>query len=129
MDGGPLQDIVDTGDAQRERPRKHILPSPARPAFVHEKHQVHRDIKPSNLLINHSGCQGQRLWHRREMEDASMANTFVGTLSYMSPERIAGNSYAHPSDIWSFGLTILTVALEYPYSTDGATGDSAQPAR
>ena len=33
-----------------------ILPSPARLAFVHEKHQVHRDVKPSNLLINHSGA-------------------------------------------------------------------------
>ena len=54
------------------------------------------------------------------MEDASLANTCVGTLSDLSPERIAGNSYAYPSDIWSFGLTILTVALgRYPYSTDG----------
>ena len=122
MDGGSLQDIVDTGGCDNESVLANISYQVLLGlAFVHEKHQVHRDIKPSNLLINHSGAvKVSDFGIVREMEDASMANTFVGTLSYMSPERIAGNSYAYPSDIWSFGLTILTVALgRYPYSTDG----------
>ena len=38
----------------------------------------------------------------------------------MSPERISGESYSYASDIWSFGLSILTCALgSYPLSTDG----------
>ena len=38
----------------------------------------------------------------------------------MSPERIGGESYGYVSDIWSFGLSILTCALgEYPLSTEG----------
>jgi serine/threonine-protein kinase OSR1/STK39 len=38
------------------------------------------------------------------------ANTFVGTLTYMAPERIDGRSYTFNSDVWSFGLTLLAVA-------------------
>lgn len=39
------------------------------------------------------------------------AHTFVGTLTYMSPERINGEGYSYSSDIWSLGLTLLTTAL------------------
>jgi len=58
-------------------------------AYLREKHQIiHRDIKPSNILVNSSGeikicdfgVSGQLI--------DSMANTFVGTRSYMSPERL-----------------------------------------
>ena len=44
-------------------------------------------------------------------ENDSPARTFIGTIVYMSPERITGESvYSYPSDIWSFGLAMLTVA-------------------
>lgn len=39
------------------------------------------------------------------------ANTFVGTVTYMAPERIDSRPYTFNSDVWSFGLTLLTVAL------------------
>ena len=57
--------------------------------YLREKHQIiHRDIKPSNILVNSQGeikicdfgVSGQLI--------DSMANTFVGTRSYMSPERL-----------------------------------------
>jgi len=48
------------------------------------------------------------------------ASTFVGTLTYMSPERISGEEYSYASDVWSFGLSLLTVALgRYPLQTEG----------
>lgn len=51
-------------------------------------------------------------------ERDSPARTFIGTIVYMSPERITGESvYSYPSDIWSFGLAMITVANGYfPYS-------------
>lgn len=54
-------------------------------AYLREKHQIiHRDVKPSNILVNSRGeikicdfgVSGQLI--------DSMANTFVGTRSYMS---------------------------------------------
>lgn len=41
-------------------------------------------------------------------------------MTYMSPERIAGKGYSFASDIWSFGLTLLTTALgRFPLDTSG----------
>jgi len=44
------------------------------------------------------------------------ASTFIGTVSYMSPERIKAGTYAYSSDIWSLGLSLMTIATgEFPY--------------
>ncbi|CAM9174292.1 unnamed protein product [Chrysoparadoxa australica] len=42
------------------------------------------------------------------------ANTFVGTLTYMSPERISGLPYSFASDVWSLGLSLLATAEGRP---------------
>lgn len=41
----------------------------------------------------------------------------------MSPERIVGESYSFPSDIWSFGLTLLAVACGKFPLTDISSND------
>jgi len=47
-------------------------------------------------------------------------NTFVGTATYMSPERIDGRDYSYPSDVWAFGLSLMSVALgRLPIDTQG----------
>lgn len=47
-------------------------------------------------------------------------NTFVGTATYMSPERIDGQKYSYPADVWSFGLSLMTLALgRLPIDTQG----------
>ena len=40
----------------------------------------------------------------------------VGTVTYMSPERIRGERYSFDSDIWSLGLTVVEAAIgRFPY--------------
>lgn len=47
-------------------------------------------------------------------------STFVGTTTYMSPERIDGKEYSFPADIWAFGLSMITIALgRFPLDTAG----------
>jgi serine/threonine protein kinase len=47
-------------------------------------------------------------------------NSFVGTTMYMSPERIDGKEYSFPSDVWAFGLSMITIALgRFPLETQG----------
>lgn len=47
------------------------------------------------------------------------ARTFVGTVTYMSPERINGDEYSYSSDVWSLGMMLLTTALgRLPFGTD-----------
>ncbi|KAG7382371.1 Mitogen-activated protein kinase kinase 5 [Phytophthora pseudosyringae] len=123
MDGGSLQDIVDTGGCTSEVVLANISLRVLKGlAFLHSTHQLHRDIKPSNLLINHFGdVKVSDFGIVREMENSmAKATTFVGTLTYMSPERIASEEYSYKSDVWSFGLSIMTCALgKFPYSSRG----------
>lgn len=45
--------------------------------------------------------------------------TFVGTVTYMSPERIRNENYSYAADIWSLGLTILECATgKFPYDVN-----------
>lgn len=84
--------------------------------YLREKHSImHRDVKPSNILVNSRGeikicdfgVSGQLI--------DSMANSFVGTRSYMSPERLQGTHYSVQSDIWSVGLSLVEMAIgRYP---------------
>lgn len=72
---------------------------------------MHRDIKPSNILVNSSGkikiCDFGVSGHLID----SIAQSFVGTKQYMSPERLTGHPYTVQSDIWSLGLTLVELAL------------------
>ena len=37
----------------------------------------------------------------------SSKGTWIGTVTYMSPERLEGLNYTSDSDLWSLGITIL----------------------
>lgn len=123
MDGGSLQDIVDTGGVTSESVLANISWRLLQGLeFIHRHGQIHRDIKPANLLINHRGdVKISDFGIVREMSSPEdMASTFVGTLTYMSPERISGEPYSFPADIWSIGLSIMTTALgEFPMDASG----------
>ena len=89
--------------------------------YLHkEKHQIHRDIKPANILINSDGIvKLTDFGISRTLENnQNFSQTFVGSRSYMSPERITGKKYSYPSDIWSVGLVIYELATgEEPYGS------------
>lgn len=50
----------------------------------------------------------------------SIAQTFVGTSAYMSPERIEGSKYSVRSDAWSLGITLMELAIgRCPFVLEG----------
>ncbi|KAK1224040.1 MAP kinase kinase (MEK) [Marasmius sp. AFHP31] len=86
--------------------------------YLYDVHRIiHRDIKPSNILCNSRGeikicdfgVSGELI--------NSIADTFVGTSTYMSPERIQGSPYTVKSDVWSLGISLIELALgHFPFA-------------
>lgn len=55
----------------------------------------------------------------RELTNSlAVADTFVGTSTYMSPERIQGMNYGIKSDVWLMGLMLLELASGRPVWID-----------
>jgi len=94
--------------------------------YLYDVHRIiHRDIKPSNILCNSKGqikicdfgVSGELI--------NSIADTFVGTSTYMSPERIQGAQYTVKSDVWSLGISLIELALgRFPFSESASDDDS-----
>jgi serine/threonine-protein kinase len=127
IDGPDLAEVI-----EKDRP------SPAEAARIvadiaealHHAHRegfVHRDLKPENVLLDKG--------HRPLITDFGLAATFEevvrrkglrsGTLMYMSPEQVAGETQliGPRSDIYSLGVVLyemLTGRLPYQARTPGA---------
>lgn len=117
MDGGSLDVVLKKAERIPENILGVITYSVLKGlSYLRENHNIiHRDVKPSNILVNKRGeiklcdfgVSGQLI--------DSMANSFVGTRSYMSPERLQGTNYSVRSDLWSLGLSLVELAIgRYP---------------
>ena len=83
-----------------------------------EKKQVHRDLKPSNICLNANGmAKITDFGISKELKDSlGKCRSYVGTVTYMSPERIRAEPYSIESDIWGLGLTLMECAIgKFPY--------------
>lgn len=113
MDGGSLDLILKKAGRIPEKVLATVTSAVLKGlSYLRDKHAIiHRDVKPSNILVNSGGeikicdfgVSGQLI--------DSMANSFVGTRSYMSPERLQGTHYSVQSDIWSLGLSLVEMGI------------------
>ena len=86
--------------------------------FLHAHKQLHRDIKPGNILLNSKGVVKLSDFGISKTLDntANLCDTFVGTATYMSPERAVGQDYSFSADIWSLGIVIYEMATgQFPF--------------
>jgi len=89
---------------------------------LHLSYVVHRDVKLGNILVNSEGkVKVTDFGISKELGDCAVCDTFVGTATHMSPERVRGEDYSFAADIWSLGLCVYELASgQYPYGSIGS---------
>jgi serine/threonine protein kinase len=109
VDGQSLQALVDSGKTFSPAEIVALLrPVGEALDYAHQNGIVHRDIKPANILIEKGGQPYLADFGVARIETSTMtqAGTTVGTLSYMSPEQVKGETVDSRSDIFALGVVL-----------------------
>uniref|UniRef100_H0VVE5 protein kinase C n=1 Tax=Cavia porcellus TaxID=10141 RepID=H0VVE5_CAVPO len=86
--------------------------------FLHEHEILHRDLKLENLLLDADGHIKITDYNlcKAGLKAGEKTNTFCGTLSYLAPEIIRGESYGFSVDWWNLGTVMFEMMVgEPPY--------------
>ena len=94
-------------------------------AVVHEHGIVHRDLKPSNILLDTDGRAhliDLGIAADAEADGSALTATdgVVGTMRYLAPERLVGESAVPATDVWGLGAVLyemLSGEVAFPSST------------
>src|SRR5215510_1436874 len=121
LEGETLRKRLEYGPKPQRKVIDYALQIAKGLAAAHEKGIVHRDIKPENIFVTKDGrikildfglakltarletAQSETLMSGEVQTDPG---TVMGTMGYMSPEQLKGETVDHRSDIFSFGAVL-----------------------
>ncbi len=120
LEGQTLREKLEAGPLPVRRAIEYALGIAQGLAAAHDKGIVHRDLKPENVFITRDGRVKvldfglAKLVRPEESHDtvatlaspATLPGMVLGTVGYMSPEQVRGESSDARSDIFSFGAVL-----------------------
>ncbi|GAA1794077.1 serine/threonine-protein kinase [Actinomadura chokoriensis] len=105
-------------------PIEHVLTFGAQAAVglaaAHAAGIVHRDVKPHNLMLAADGTVKVCDFGIARLQGATSGLTggaTIGTIAYMAPEQLMGQSVDHRADLYALGATIFQLLTGRPVFT------------
>jgi serine/threonine protein kinase len=98
---------------------------------IHSRRIVHRDLKPANVILSVTGPRVIDFGIARALDGLGMTATdeLLGTVSYMSPEQLAGRDVTGQSDVYSLGAVLVYAATGKTPQRPVLTADPAPGSR
>jgi serine/threonine protein kinase len=91
-------------------------------SYAHKQNIIHRDIKPANMMLTPQGVvKLMDFGIARSATDGTLTSTgtTLGSLNYMPPEQVRGESADARSDIYSFGVSLYELLTgKLPFKGD-----------
>ncbi|XP_076168473.1 aurora kinase B isoform X2 [Ptiloglossa arizonensis] len=82
--------------------------------YCHRNNVIHRDIKPENLLLTSAGDIKLADFGWSVHAPSSKRNTLCGTLDYLPPEMVTGQTYDIYVDHWCLGILCYEFLVGVP---------------
>jgi serine/threonine-protein kinase len=120
LDGRTLAEEISSSGLPLDRALDHAIRMARGLAAAHDKRILHRDLKPQNVFLTRDGQLkildfglAKRLEpapevrpHAKTVPAETVEGTFLGTIAYMSPERIRAQPVDEGADLFALGVIL-----------------------
>jgi serine/threonine protein kinase len=125
LPGNTLADLIARGPLPQTVVRTVLADVLAALGAAHRAGILHRDIKPGNILFTSSGMAKVADFGIAKTTETThtVAGQIVGTVAYLSPERLSGKPAMPPDDLYAVGAVgyeALTGRRAFPQDTLGS---------
>jgi serine/threonine protein kinase len=139
VEGQPLNELASSAKLTTETVTRYGVQIADALAHAHDRQIVHRDLKGGNVLITPDGrVKVLDFGLARRLDKATVDaitrmqasidrdRSIVGTLPYMAPEVLTGETASYQSDIWALGVLLYeAVSGQLPFGGSTPYGLSA----